>query len=108
LPDPNSQSVPDRVRKIPPVGDYLAGAGFGIAVVGVATLLLTPLLYYLLPLTLGAIALALAGGGMLRARRAGHGGFWLGLAGVVLGSIGLILGVVYAIIFRDALAGFGA
>jgi hypothetical protein len=101
------QTVAERVRGLSPVGDYFAGAGFALGVVGALLLLLTPILYYLVPLVLGLVALPLAWLGMVRARRAGHPGFWLGVAGVAVAAVAVVLGVVYALVFHEALAGFG-
>ena len=103
----SQKTVAERVRGFSPVGDYLAGAGFAVAVVGALLLLVTPILYYLVPLVLGLVALPLAWLGTVRARQAGHPGFWIGLAGVVVAVIAVVLGVVYAIVFYEALAGFG-
>lgn len=108
MPQAPQRSMSDRLRGLPQTGDYLAGAGFAVAVVGACMLLLTPLLYYVVPLVLGIVGLTLAILGMVRARRAGHGGFWLAVAATAIGAVAVVLGGVYAIVFHEALAGFGA
>ena len=108
VPQGSQRSMSDRIRALPQTGDYLAGAGLAVALVGACMLLLTPLLYYVVPVVLGLVGLTLAVFGMVRARRAGHGGFWLAVAGTVIGAVAVVLGGVYAVVFHQALSGFGA
>ena len=88
-------------------GNGLAVSGFVVSLVGAILGLLSPVLFYLLPLALGAVGLVLSGIGFARARQPGRSGKGLAIAGVVLGAIALILGIVGAAALNDVANSLG-
>jgi hypothetical protein len=82
-------------------GNGVAVSGFVGSLVGTVLGLLSPILFYLLPLALGAIGRVLSGIGFARPRQSGRSGKGLAIAGVVLGVIALVLGIVGAVALNE-------
>lgn len=88
-------------------GNGLAVSGFVVSLVGAILGLLSPILFYLLPLALGVVGLVLSGIGLARARQPGRSGKGLAIAGLVLGAIAIVMGIIGAVALNDAVSSLG-